>query len=638
MALVFRRALAAPVFLAMFVPIAATAQSTIPEIVVTPYYSPTLLSRTGSSITVIPREQIARSSPASLSQVLRSIPGVTVIESGGPGATAEVRLRGAETGHTLVLIDGVRVNDFATARDDFDFSLISPHDIERIEILRGPQSAIYGSDAIGGVVNIVTRKGARDTHKGSASVEGGSYGTHAESASTSMSRGDMSLRLGGSHYFTRGFSRRGDRDANEPDSYEKWAGSFRAAYAPTDGPQAEVGLTGSMVHADYDAAGSSAAAANAANTVDKTLLSGFARLTWPNAGSGLEHSLMVFGAYSARDNIERAPPTPSIPESHFRSRSLGAEYKSVADIGHFGTLTLGGRIEHEAAENFAPSGGFSGFTGAKTLYALFAEDKIDLGDRLYLALSGRYDGEADGGGFLTGRTTAVYDLSEYGTRLKASAGTGAKRPTAYMLANNAFQAMSYGGVELNLRPEQSFGVDAGIEQTLHDGRIRLTATGFYNRYRDLLTTQTLNAPFDFAYVNLNRAMTAGLEATGEIDIVRGVLSIGGAYTYLHSEDAKGKPLARRPRHTGSVSVAFTPREEAEATLKAVYVGERFNSSGGTGVVLPAYWRVDLEASLALTPQTKVFARIENLLDARYQDPGGFNTPGLSAYLGLRWAN
>ncbi len=616
---------------------AAAQSGTLPEIVVTPYNTPALLAQTGASITVIPGERIAQAGGGSLSQVLRSVPGVNVIESGGPGGTAEVRLRGAETGHTLVLIDGVRVNDFATARDDFDFSLIAPSEIERIEILRGPQSAIYGSDAIGGVINIITKKAARGKPRSSASVEVGSYGSNTETLSTSMNRGDVSLRLGGSHHYTAGFSRRGDRDNNEADSYEKWAGSFRATYAPDDGPRVEIGGNGSHVLSEYDAA-SGATAPDADNDVAKTLLTAFGKITWPNAGSGIEHSLMAFGEYSARDNTERAPPTPSIPESHFRSRSVGAEYKASTDIGAWGRLLVGGRVEQEAADYDAPAGGFSAFTNSRLLYALFAEHKITLADRFHLAFNGRYDAAFDGEGFLTGRATAVYDLSEYGTRLKASVGTGAKRPTAYMLANNAFQAMTHDDVTLDLKPERSFGADLGIEQELFDGGVRLSATGFYNHFVDLIETRQVGGSiFDVAYENTSTATTAGVELTGEVDVVPGTFVVGGSYTYLYSVDASGKPLRRRPRDSGSVYATLTPTEGAEATLSAVYVGERYNSAGGVNL-LPAYWRVDVEMSGNITETTKAFARIENLFDARYQDPGGFNTPGLSAYLGLRWAN
>lgn len=613
----------------------AAAETVTPEIVVTPYYWPTPLTRTGSSISVISGDRIQKAAPGSLVQVLRSVPGVTVIESGGPGATAEIRIRGAETGHTLVLIDGVRVNDFATGRDDFDFSLISAADIERIEILRGPQSAVYGSDAMGGVVNIVTKKAAKKKLTTTASAEIGSYGTHAESASMAMSQGDFSMRFGGSLYSTAGFSRRGDREANEADSYEKLTGNIRATYEPEDALGFDLGINGSHVLSEYDASGSSAAAPDAANTVEKWLVSGFFKLALP--GDTFDQTLNLFGTSSTRHNIEVAPPTPSIPLSHFESRSYGAEYRGIADLGALGSLLVGGRLERELASNVAPSGGFSGYTSEKTKWAVFAEEKITLADRFHLAFSGRYDGEfGDTGGF-TWRATGVYEVPNSDTRLKGSVGTGFKLPTAYMIANNLYQSATYPGVELDLRPEESIGFDAGIEHQMMDGRVRLSATGFANLYANLLGTTSLSAdPFDIAYANINNALTSGVELSAEADLVPRKLTIGGTYTYLHTEDGNGKPLARRPEHSGSLSVTWTPTKKTEATLSAVYVGKRYNSSGGTGTILPAYWRVDLTASYALSAETTLFGRVENLFDERYQDPAGFNTPGLSAYIGLRW--
>lgn len=616
---------------------AGAEAATLPEIVVTPYYSPTLLSRTGSSLSVISGETIARSAPGSLAQVLRAIPGVSVIELGGPGATAEVRIRGAETGHTLVLIDGVRVNDFATARDDFDFSLIAPADIDRIEILRGPQSAVYGSDAMGGVINIITKRAAKKKFSVSASAEVGSYGSHAESASMGMTQGDFSLRFGGSRFFTEGFSRRGDRDGNEPDLYEKLAGNIRGSFDPKTGLGFDFGLNGSHVMSEYDAAGSNVAAPDANNTVDKKLLSGFFKFNWPNADAGFNQSLNVFASLSDRTNIERAPPTPSIPLSMFKSRSFGAEYRGLVDLDQFGSFLFGGRLEREMAENVAPAGGFSGYSRTKSTYAAFAEQKVSLGDRFHLAFSGRYDGEFDGDGHFTWRVTGVYEVPDSDTRLKGSVATGVKLPTAYMIANNIYQSATYAGVELNLRPENSIGFDAGIEQGLFDGRVRLSATGFANRFGNLTGTTSLSAnPFDIAYANIANARTAGVELSAEADVIPGMLTVGGAYTYLYAVDGNDKPLARRPRNTGAITASLTPTDKIEASLSAVYVGDRYNSSGGTGVVLPAYWRVDLNASYALSKQTTLYGRVENLFNARYQDPNGFNTPGLSAYVGLRW--
>ena len=611
------------------------AQTMLPEIVVTPNYSPTPLSQTGSSVSVISGERIARAAPGSLAHVLRGVPGVSVIESGGPGATAEIRIRGAETGHTLVLIDGVRVNDFATARDDFDFSLIAPADIDRIEILRGPQSAVYGSDAMGGVVNIITRKAPKGKLTTTASAEIGSYGTHAENASMAMSQGDFSLRFGGSLYTTEGFSRRGDRDGNEADSYEKLTGNIRASYDPEDALGFDLGINGSHVFSEYDAAGSSVAAPDASNTVEKGQVSGFFKLSLP--GERFDQTLNFFGARSTRDNIEIAPPTPSIPVSHFESLSYGAEYRGIADLDVFGSLLVGGRIEQENARNFASAGGFSGYTREKTTYAIFAEEKVTVWERFHLAFSGRYDGEIGEDGHFTWRATGVYEVPNSETRLKGSVGTGIKLPTAYMLANNLYQSATYPGVELSLRPEQSIGFDAGIEQGLFNGRVRLSAAGFANIFANLHGTTSLSAnPFDIVYANINNALTSGVELSAEADVIPKKLTVGGTYTYLHTQDSNGKPLARRPEHSGSLSATWTPTDKTEGTLSAVYVGQRYNSSGGTGTILPAYWRVDLTASYALTRQTTMFGRVENLLDARYQDPAGFNTPGRSFFVGLKW--
>jgi vitamin B12 transporter len=602
----------------------------IPEIVVTPNYTATPVERLGSTVSVIKREQIAAMSPASVAQLFRSIPGVTVIETGGPGGTTDVRLRGAETGHTLVLIDGVRVNDFATTRDDFDFAQISPNDIERIEILRGPQSALYGSDAIGGVINIITRKPSPGT-SASASVEGGSYGTYAGRLSGSMSRGDLSLRLGGAYFKTDGFSRRGDPDDNEPDGTEKWAGRVNATYAPADGPKVEVGVNAFHQASDYD----SFSDPDAPYTVERTTISGFGRLTMPSTEGGVEHSMTAFFLDSGRDNLE---PGGSLPVSRFDATSVGAEYQGTKDLGRLGSLLLGSRLEYETARNDAESvSSFPGYESDRTLYAVYGLHQIEPRDDLYLTFGARYDGEIDGNGFLTGRATAAYAMPESETTLRASVGTGAKRPTFYQIANNNYAAAKYPDedVDTDLQPETSVGVDAGIDQALLGGRVDLSATVFYNRFHDLLAFNSIAFP-DGAYENIDRAETAGVEIEATADILPGRLRAGASYTYLYSRDLDtGRPLPRRPEHTAAVDLTLILSERADLTLSGIYVGERFNTSSAT-TPLPAYGRLDLSARYFLTPETEIFGRIENLTDADYEDPAGYNTTGLSAYVGLRW--
>jgi vitamin B12 transporter len=553
---------------------------------------------------------------------------VTVIESGGPGGTTDVRLRGAETGHTLVLIDGVRVNDFATTRDDFDFAQVSPNDIERIEILRGPQSALYGSDAMGGVINIITRKAAPGTSV-SAAVEGGSYGTYAGRFSGSMSRGDLSLRLGGAYFSTDGFSRRGDPDDNEPDGSEKWAGRVSAIYEPDDGPKVEVAVNAFDQSSDYD----SFSNPDAPYTVDRTTISGFGRITLPAEDGGVEHSLTGFFLDSSRDNLE---PGGSIPVSRFDATSVGAEYQGVKDFGKLGRFLLGARLEYETAENDAETASnFPGYNSDRTLYAAYALHQIEPFDNLFLTFGGRYDGEIDGDGFLTGRATAAYAMPEHGTTFRTSVGTGAKRPTFYQIANNIYANQKYGGVDTDLQPETSVGVDAGVDQSLFDGRLTVSATAFYNRFHDLLAFETIAFP-DGAYENIDRAETAGVEIAASAEIVPGRLKAGTSYTHLYSRDLDtGQPLPRRPEHTAAFDVTLILSSRADVTLSGILIGERFNSASAT-TPLPAYGRLDLSARYFLTPETEIFGRIENLTNADYEDPDGYNAPGLSAYVGLKW--
>ena len=629
-------------FAALAAGCAAAGAQTVenPEIVVTPLFTPTTIDKIGSSVSVVGRKEIERMSPASAAQLFRSIPGVTVVESGGPGGSTDIRLRGAETGQTLVLIDGVRVNDFSTTRDDFDFALLSPNDIERIEILRGPQSALYGSDAMGGVINIITRK-AGSGKTASAKVQGGAYGTHSEELSAGMSAGDFRMRFSGSYFSTEGFSRRGDREANEADGSEKWAGNVSASYAPADGPRVDVGVNAFNQSADYDGT-SSSTGPGALNTVDRSLVSGFAKLTMPKLGDRYDQSFTGFFTDSSRDNHE---PASTIPLSEFDATSGGAEYRGTLDLDRAGSFTAGLRAEHEVASNFAQTtGDFPGYESERTFYALYALHQFSPRDDVHLTFGGRYDGEIDGDGFLTGRATAAWQIPSSETILRASVGTGAKRPTAYQIGNNLFAASEFPGetVDTNLAPEKSIGVDAGIEQLLFDGSLNVSATAFYNRFTDLLSFTPFNCDTcsfsDGAYENIDSAETAGVELSVESDILPGLLKVGASYTYLYSRNLDtGRPLPRRPEHSASFDVTVYETGLFEMTLSGVIVGERFNRASDAEP-MPSYARLDFSGKLHIAEGTELFGRIENLTNIDYQDPVGFNAPGLSAYVGLSWTH
>jgi vitamin B12 transporter len=601
----------------------------IPSIVVTPYYVPLPVARAGSAVSVITREQIQRASPSSVVTLLKTVPGVTVVESGGPGATAEVRLRGGETGHTLVLIDGVRVNDPATARDEFDFSLISLANVERIEVLRGPQSAIYGSDAMGGVVNIITRR-QQGGPSFSASVEGGSYGTHVERLSGGVAKRDFSLLMSGEHIASSGFSRVGSRDSDESDAFERWNGSVAGAYTPSDGARLEFGLNGTKERSDYDgsppSSGSKTVAANAKNVADKALLSGYGRLSLGEPGDRFTQS--ITGFFTAAHRLNTEPTSSFTTLFDFTSNDFGAEYQATLDTAKLGQLLAGVRVEQEHAVYVPTTSPVTpGFDSTTSRYALFAGDQVSLWDNMHLSFTGRYDADIGGEAFLTGRATAAYEIPATETKLRASIGTGAKRPTPFMIANN------FGvGVLTPLLPEHSLGADVGIDQTMFDGRLTMSATAFDSRFTDLLTFDSPSK----AYVNIGSAEMMGVELASTVSIVPSRLSLTGSYTYLDARDlATGKLLARRPMNSGSLTLAWTGPKGLDLALTGTFVGDRFNRANEAQPIA-AYSRFDLSGSYPLNGHTKLFGRIENLTNVQYQDPWGYNTPGFSAYFGLSW--
>src|SRR6185312_14637600 len=233
----------------------------LPELVVTADRTPEPIGNTGSAISVVNQDAIATTNAGSLVDALRTVPGLDITESGGPGSTTNIRLRGANTGQTLVLIDGIRVNDPTAASGDFDFSLIAPSAIERVEVLKGPQSALYGSDAIGGVINIITKKGSGPAQF-NVRTEAGSYGTVSTSGSVAGSSGPWSYALSGNGDHSNGFSRYGYRIPSieakfpnlERDGFDRVGGTARIGYDAGEGVRLESGVLSSFTRSAYDAA------------------------------------------------------------------------------------------------------------------------------------------------------------------------------------------------------------------------------------------------------------------------------------------------------------------------------------------------------------------------------------------------
>lgn len=628
----------------------ANAQSRLeqlPDIVVTAGRAPEPIGSTGSAISVISGETLTTSNPASLTDALRSVPGLMVTQAGGPAGTTGVMLRGANTGQTLVLIDGIRVNDPSGAAGDFNFALVAPGTVDRIEVLRGPQSALYGSDAMGGVINIITKKGGGPAQY-SIRTEGGSYGTASTTASMSGSSGPWNYAVTGSGQHTNGFSSYGYRipaiEAKYPnlekDGMDRIGGSARVGYDAGEGFRFDAGVMSTFTRGAYDASfGATPDTPSNSNQLQQQI---WAKAAVDSLGGMLTQSITTFATQVDRTfndyssyGVGVLPAMRSATSTDFRGNSFGAEYQGDLKMGPAGSLVYGARTQHDTAESFgstilpAPTPRISTLNATKDTNSVFALWKLPIGERLSVTMGGRVDDVVDVATFATWRTTAAYSITETGTKLRASAGTGAKAPTLYQLYEP-----NYGNS--GLKPEESFGYDAGIDQSLFNGRVTLSLTGFHNKFTNLIDftfDPTPKQPFGH-YINVARAETSGLEVGADIDVMPGTLRLKTAYTWLRAKDlSTGLTLARRPEHLARIALAITPTDRWLIEPRVLMVSERYSSTGERNP-LAAYARVDLYTEYKIDNNWKVFARGENIFNERYQEVLNYGTTGPAIYGGF----
>ncbi len=607
------------------------------EVTVTANRMPTAIQRTGSAISVIHNEDIQRSGPATVSEVLRSVPGVTLAQTAGPASVTSVFLRGTNSGQTLVLLDGVRINDPTQPGSGFDLSFFAPALIERIEVLRGPQSALYGSDAIGGVINIITKTG-RSTPRSTLGIEAGTYGTLSTTAGISGTAGPWSYAFSGTAISSGGFSSYGFRIGRiesrlgplENDPFTRFGGFGRIGYDPGNGFRFEISALSVETRGKFDNAFGSAPDTRR-NLATNRLAQVAARAELETFGGRLVHSLQLYANRSNR--ISRDSDDLRL---RFDGVRTGAEYQARLGLDPFGSLIAGGRLEREQATTrspdfavFPPVGEtkerFSQSTGS-----LFALWQLPVGERLVLSLGGRADKVTGSDAFLTWRATAAYLIPETGTKLRTSAGTGAKAPSLFQ----RFSEFATPG----LRPETSFGIDAGIDQDVLDGKVTLSATAFANRLRNLIDFQSdprcLATQAFGCYVNVARAVTSGVEVGGRARIIDGLLSAHVSYTYLRAKDeTTSLALARRPQHLARLALQITPTAQWLIEPSVIMVSERF-SAAGEGQRLAPYARLDLYTDYRVNETWKAHARVENITDTRYQEVAGFGTTGRAVYAGL----
>lgn len=597
------------------------------DIVVTPTKTPLSFSQVGASVTVIDRADLEIRRTRLVTDILREVPGLAVNQAAQTGSLTQVRIRGAEANHTLVLIDGVEASDPQT--NEFDFGQLLSADIERIEILRGPQSMLYGADASAGVISITTRRG-RGAPKLDGSIEGGSYRTYNARTNLSGSIDRLDYNLSLAKLSTAGVEvTRQSEGGHENDQYQNETLSFKLGadlirdLGPVDG--LEVIVSGRRTWSEGQADNQDFAVTGLAFDDDRPFenMQSFGHVDADlSLLDGRWRNALGFGYTAHRNEFEGA--------QHRFADTDKWRLDFQTDVIPIEPVTLS--VGYDLERNWDNRTGIQNATIHARGY--WGQVQIDLFDRLHLTGGYRHDNNSFFGTANTYRFTAAYSHLETGTKLRAGVGTGFSPPS---FSEIFFTPSPFFVANPNLQPEEIFSWEVGVDQSFWDERAIVGLTWFRNDIENLIAFD--GTVFPFTLNNLASSRSFGIEAFGTVRPTDR-LSLNLSYTFTDSEDSTGQALIRRPRHLASVTGVWQFLPEAEATVSVIYNGavqDAFFGAGGGRRILDDYTLVnlglnyDIEAEpLALT----LFGRVENILDDRHEQVFGFESGGIAAFAGL----
>ncbi|GLK52644.1 TonB-dependent receptor plug domain-containing protein [Maricaulis virginensis] len=583
-----------------------------------------------ASITRLDAADIQARGSVFAADILRAVPGLAVSHSGAPGALTQIRARGAEANHVLVLIDGVEANNPFTGEADFAHFAFS--DLGSIEVSRGEQSALWGADAIGGVVRLTT---ARPTTGMTTSLglEGGEFGTFNGDGRIASTFERGWLTLSGSAYRSDGIDVSGT--GGEEDGYENETVNLAGGYALND----IVRFEGSARWLSYDSAFDSDTDFDGLlndvdrNTDGRTVFARAALLAEHSAGGfEIEHELAVQLTDDEVENYADGAPA---------GRSLGQRLQSHYEVtGRWSTgetqHRLTGLVEHDRdrLKSFTAPGAGSNQSPSIEASAFAADYGLDQG-ALTLTASVRRDIHDRFDDATTWRVGAGWAFEAVDGRARVSFGEGVKNPGIYELFGY-FPGSFVGNP--NLDPERSSGWEIGWDQTLLEGRATLSAVYFESELEDEIYTDYSTFP-STALNAASLSNRSGVELSGSWDI-SGSWSAFGSLSLLESEE-NGVAEIRRPEQLASLTLDWHPANlDWSGALTVDYTGDQLDTDFGSfqTVTLDAYTLVGGQVRWKATEALELYVRGENLLDEEYQDVFGYHTPGRGLYFGLRLRN
>ncbi len=602
------------------------------QIIVTASRLETTQADVGSSVSVVTQEELQEGKYPTVVEALRKVPGLDIVRSGGPGGNAAAFIRGADSSQTQVLLDGIELNNPASPNRGFNLTTLTLENVDRIEIIRGPQSMIYGSDAIGGVINIISKQAKKGVHM-SAMTEAGSYSSFNNVGTLSYGSDAIDFTGGVTQQDVGNISSAGANYGNfEHDAFHNTSLSGRLALRPSD-------------------------------SVDSTFITRYGR-----SNAGLDN-FGGFGGddpnrhYNNEEFFNRGQIEARFLDNTLRTKAwtdytdhglydnndpdqMSAEYLRSNYIGNmldagtsvtwapkkYFSSVLGYEYEKERASSYYYSDGSYGpyenvfdWQSANT-NSVFFETKTSYEEKVFLDAGVRYDRQSIFGDRMTFRVAPAWYVTE-STKLRGSVGTGFKAPSLVQLYS------PYGSPDL--QAETSTGWDIGVDQQIVRDRLAAEVTFFDNDYDDLITFN----PSTFVLENINSAYTQGVEVALTTTLSETV-SLRSAYTYTESEDRDtDESLLRRPRNKGSITTTYQPTDRVTSQLEWRVYGKRFDNDFSAyppvRTTLAGYGLVNLAISYKANETFEIFTRVDNIFDQEYEEVLGYGTMGCAAYGGLK---
>ena len=606
----------------------------IEEVLVSASLIPITASRSANAVTVIDRAQLRNRATVSLSNILRDVPGFSVSQVGVLGSQTQIRVRGAEANHLLVTIDGVEAND-PSQGDEFSWGTLTASDIERIEIIRGPQSSLRGSDAVAGVVNIITRSAEKSSV--GLFLESGSWATHHSGFNIGYKQGDFDIRFGLSHIESEGdnIARTGD----ENDGYRNTTYNIRSGLKLSDQMDISFAARESDGMNQFDAD----------NDFDGLIED-------QDRVSEFENSTMRFqGDYSSKDGTWQHKVLISQSKSDnnaFADKAKGNVTASTKDqiqyIGSFtwdqGAQNIAALVEREK-EDWMQRGEITwgvydpNQDRERDTDSVAVEYRTDINDHLTLAASARHDDNSEFDSAKTYRAEVIYQLTE-AIRLRSAVGTAVKNPT--FTERFGFYTNFIGNP--NLIPEESTSWELGADQLIMGGALTLSLTIFEAELENEIDGFVYD-PATFAYTSSNINGTserkgAELSAVGNISES---MSLSAAYTYTDSTGDDAVREVRRPRHIASLNLGWQAAHNLHLNTNIQFTGEQTDvyfppfPEPSQVVALSNHTLVNINLNYSATEKFEMYLKLENALNENYEEVFGYQTLGFGASLGLRYS-